>query len=133
MVHGFPAFMHYIKKHHACSNAGWFNLSFRLSCMQSEYSYSCVAKAMAYWLIIASVIAIAAACPYSQSYESNLPGTDCSVFNYTKQCCLPHSSCKAVSNMSWSCGCSPECYTDSRVKCCKDIHCPTSNDILIQL
>ena len=110
-------------------------LNFWLSCMQSDYSYynSCVAKAMAYWLIIASIIAIAAACPHSQQEYVRgqliwkLNGTDCSIFNNSKTCCLPYAACTAVSNMSWSCSCSPKCYSDRKVECCKDIYCPTSN------
>ena len=84
------------------------------------------------WLILTSVVAIvcfAAACPHShlqQAISSDLSGTNCSVFNYSKRCCLPEAECVAVDG-NRRCSCSPGCYTDDSVKCCEDIHCPTSN------
>ena len=91
---------------------------------------------MAYWLIIVSVIAIAAACPHSQMQECNRTelkekrsGTDCSVFNYNKSCCLPDAEC-TVKNGNKECLCSPKCSYpgESDIKCCEDIHCPHGND-----
>ena len=105
--------------------------------MQSDYSYSCVAKAMAYRLIIASVVAIAAACPYSQIQQylhlnETRNGTDCSVFHYTKRCCLPGSVC-TVQNGNKKCHCSPDCYRSDKVECCEDVHCPNGNDTVANL
>ena len=100
------------------------------------------ARAMAYWLIIVSVIAIAAVCPHShrqiretraQCNRSELirqiSGTNCSVFNYNKSCCLPGAEC-IVKNGNKECLCSPKCSYpgESDIKCCEDIHCPHGND-----
>lgn len=130
--------LHFIKR---SSHVDWFNLlSGCVSCSQLTIAiyYSCVAKAMAYqWFIIASIVAITAAqCPRSQMhnrYTKSLNGTDCSVFNYTKQCCLPDSKC-TLNNSNKICHCSPDCYrSENNVECCEDIHCPNGNDIIIIL
>ena len=87
------------------------------------------------WLVIANVVAIvslAASCPPSHTqlefptvYTSSpkrFQGTNCSAINYNKSCCLPDAKCYAIDG---ECSCSPHCYTDRRLKCCEDIHCPS--------